>query len=115
MLYFFQILLASFLGAAGQIFFKIGAKTFTGGLFNTIISFLTNKFLFLGLVLYGISTLIYVTTLKHISLSIAYPTNATSYIAVIILSYLFLGEPLSLYKVLGAVIILIGVSILWIK
>ncbi len=103
------------MGAAGQIFFKIGAKTLTGNLLNTVISFLTNKFLFLGLVFYGISTLIYVTTLKHISLSIAYPTIATSYIAVILLSYFFLGEPLSFYKVIGTIIILIGVSVLWIK
>jgi drug/metabolite transporter (DMT)-like permease len=115
MFYFFQILLASFLGAAGQIFFKIGAKTLTGGLFNTILSFLTNKFLFIGLMLYGISTLIYVTTLKHVSLTVAYPTIATSYIVVILLSYLFLGEPLSFYKVIGTIIILIGVIILWIK
>ncbi len=113
--YFCQIVFASILGAIGQVFFKIGSKAFDGGLLQIFIAFLTNKFLFFGLVLYGISTLIYVTTLRHVSLSIAYPTIATSYITVVFLSHFFLGESLSIYKILGSVIILIGVCVLWIK
>ena len=113
--YFTQIVLASILGAVGQVFFKIGSKAFTGSFVQIFVAFLTNKFLFFGLILYGISTLVYVTTLRHISLSIAYPTIATSYITVVFLSHFFLGENLSVYKILGSVMILIGVCVLWIK
>ncbi len=110
-----KIIIAVLLGAVGQVFFKLGSASFKGNFFDHILLFITNKFLFAGLVLYGISTLIYVTTLQKIPLSVAYPLISIGYIFVLLLSYFFLGETLSLGKILGTVIIIIGVCVLCLK
>jgi multidrug transporter EmrE-like cation transporter len=110
-----KIVIAVFLGAIGQVFFKLGSASFKGGFFDHIILFLTNKFLFFGLTLYGISTLIYVTALQKIPLSLAYPLISIGYIFVLFFSYFFLGEALSLSKILGTLIIISGVCVLCLK
>ena len=110
-----KIIIAVLLGAVGQVFFKLGSSSFKGGFFDHIMLFLTNKFLFFGLALYGISTLIYVTALQKIPLSLAYPLISIGYIFVLFFSYFFLGEALSLSKILGTLIIIIGVCVLCLK
>ena len=110
-----KIIIAVLLGAVGQVFFKLGSSSFKGGFCDNILLFLTNKFLFFGLALYGISTLIYVTTLQKIPLSLAYPLISIGYIFVLFFSYFFLGEALSLSKILGTLIIIIGVCVLCLK
>ncbi|MFT4967595.1 MAG: putative membrane protein [Candidatus Deianiraeaceae bacterium] len=110
-----KLIVAVLLGSVGQVCFKIGSASFKGNFFEHLLLFITNKFLFIGLVLYGISTIIYVTTLQKIDLSLAYPVISISYVFVVLLAYFFLGESLSMYKVLGIMLITIGVGVLWIK
>ena len=111
----FQIIFAVLLGAIGQVFFKLGSSSFKGGIFDQILLFITNKFLFFGLILYGISTLIYVTSLSKVPLSLAYPLISIGYIFVLLFSHFFLGETLSISKILGTTIIISGVCVLCLK
>ncbi|RMF56013.1 hypothetical protein D6745_00550 [Candidatus Woesearchaeota archaeon] len=101
------VLFCAFLGAGGQIFFKLASENLN---FN-IISWLTNYKLIIGLFLYGIATVLFVYTLKFGEVSLLYPIIATSYIWVSIFAVLFLGEHMSIYKWLGILMIISGVSL----
>lgn len=105
------ILLVAFcawLGAIGQIFFKLASET----LKFDFIALITNWKLFLGLTLYGIATILFLIALKHSNLSIAYPIIATSYVWVTILSKVFLNEPFPSYKWIGIIMIIMAVGVI---
>ena len=63
----------------------------------------------LGVLFYGLSSIIFIIVLKMTDLSIAYPMTSMSYIFVTIFSYKFLGEKINKYKMMGIVLIIIGV------
>jgi small multidrug resistance pump len=69
--------------------------------------------LILGFFLYFISAVLYILALKKIDLSVAYPTISISYIFIIVLSHFIFGETLTTYKILGSVLIVLGVSLIW--
>ncbi|NQU78389.1 EamA family transporter [Candidatus Woesearchaeota archaeon] len=105
------ILLVAFcalLGATGQIFFKLGSKTLS----LDLLALATNWKLLLGLVFYGIATILFVLALKHGNLSILYPIIATSYVWVTIFSSIFLKEAFPAFKWIGILSILVGVFII---
>jgi undecaprenyl phosphate-alpha-L-ara4N flippase subunit ArnF len=58
---------------------------------------------------YIASFVIWLHVLKILPLSIAYPAASISYIGVIIASAVFLGEPVNLFKIIGAALIITGV------
>ena len=107
----FVVLLVAFcalLGAIGQVFFKLAS----GSLSFEIVSLITNWKLFLGLFLYGVATILFLVALKYGDLSILYPIIATSYVWVTIFSVAFLGEVFPLYKLIGIVMIVLGVGVI---
>ena len=67
-----------------------------------------------GFLLYFISAILYIYSLKKIDLSIAYPTISLSYIAIIFLSFLLFGETITLLKIIGCAIIILGVFLVWV-
>lgn len=73
-------------------------------------SLLTNYHLQGGLGLYAIGTIIFIPALKGGDLSVLYPLVATTYIWVSFWSIKFLGEKMNIYKWLGILLILAGVS-----
>jgi small multidrug resistance pump len=98
------------LGSIGQILFKFGAVHGLGYL-----QILFSPTIILGLLSYFLSALIYIIVLKHIPLSIAYPTISLSYIVIIILSHYFFGEAVTIQKIASMILIISGVSLLYIK
>jgi multidrug transporter EmrE-like cation transporter len=96
------------LGAAAQIFMKIGMKHFQ----LDPIALLTNYALIGGYVLYGINTLMLVLALKDGELSMLYPIIALTYVWVTLLSYLILNEHPNLFKNIGIATIVVGVAVL---
>jgi len=102
------VLIAAFLGAVGQFFFKIGAVQLGKGW----ISWLMNWKLLVGLAFYGIATILFLYVLKSAPLSLAYPIIATSYIWVSLLAWAFLGEPFPIYKWLGVFLIIAGITVI---
>jgi multidrug transporter EmrE-like cation transporter len=98
--------LISIVGALGALFFKRGSAKFSlslSGIFR-------NRNLIIGVLLYAITTLVFVFALKGGELSILYPFVSTGYIWTAIFSYKFLGEGFSRYKLLGMALIIVGVS-----
>ena len=102
------VLFCAFLGALGQVLFKLGSASVS----LDILSWLINWKVLLGMVLYGISAVLFIVALKHGNLSELYPLIATSYVWVAFLATRFLGEPFSPLKWLGIGLIVGGVSLI---
>jgi len=99
----------SILGAIGQIFFSKAS----GNIHLTKpFELLTNYNLMIGLFSYGISMVLYILVLKHGDVSVLYPIIALSYIWVLIMSVVFLGEQITLFKSLGVLLIVGGVALI---
>ena len=99
------VLFCALLGAVGQVFFKLGSATLKLDAY----SLLTNWKVIIGLVLYGLATILFLIALRQGNLSILYPIIATSYIWVSIFSVYFLHESFSPFKWLGIGFIVLGV------
>jgi drug/metabolite transporter (DMT)-like permease len=100
--------LAAFIGSIGQLEFKQGANN----LQFDIKMLLTNYHLIAGLVVYALSTVLYIYALNKENLSILYPIIATSYIWTLIFSKVFLKEPVGLTSWAGVFFILLGVALI---
>jgi uncharacterized membrane protein len=100
--------LSAFIGSIGQLEFKRGATN----LQLDIKWLLTNYHLILGLVVYGVSTILYIYALNKEQLSIIYPIAATSYIWTTIFSKILLKESVGLTSVVGVFFILLGVTLI---
>lgn len=89
-----------------QLFLKFGADK----LELSFVGLITNLFLILGCVFYGIGAIILVLALKYGDLSVVYPFISLSFIWVALLSMIFLRESLALLQWVGILIIITGVS-----
>ena len=96
-------------GAAAQILIKSGANTLTS---SNPLAMITNLPLMAGYSLYGISTVMLVLALRDGELSILYPVISLTYVWVTFLSLLLFKESMNPYKLLGVLIIVLGVAIL---
>ena len=115
-------IIAVIIGSVGQIILKIGTTSYPGSIandfFSSISSFLNILFIpqiFIGLACYAVSALLWIVVLSHLEVSKAYPILGLSYIFVLLLSFFFLGESLTLSKTLGSFFILFGVVLISLK
>ena len=102
------VIIACIIGAYGGILLKKGADT----LKFKFKAMIRNKFLINGVLLYGLSIVLYIIALKGGELSILYPLVSTTYIWIAIFSQKLLKEKMNKYKWLGIALILIGVSLI---
>lgn len=100
------VVLGSFLGAAGSLYFKKGSSKLTKNIFQN----LKNYSLIIGFCLYIVAASMYVFALRGGDLSILYPLVSTTYIWIIVLSYYFLKEKMNKWKWFGITSIVIGVT-----
>lgn len=114
------ILVNVVLGSAGQLALKHGVNSMGGlhagpgpaGLLTGALKAISTPYVFLGFALYGISAIIWLHILSQVRLSIAYPMISLSYVAVVILSSLFLKERISPVTIAGLLLICLGVSLI---
>lgn len=102
------ILLSVLLGAIGQIAFKYGATHLaeTGSLMDKVIAAWP---IIGGLLLYGVSTLLWIFALRTVELSYAYPMISLGYVLVFIASYFLFHESIGPQRLGGLVLILSGI------
>jgi multidrug transporter EmrE-like cation transporter len=75
-------------------------------------SLVTNLWLWVGLICYGVSVVVWILALSRVDVSIAYPMLSIGYIVnAVAASHLF-NEPLGIGKVVGIGIIIVGVYVL---
>lgn len=70
-----------------------------------------DPFIFSALCLTFISGLCWMATMTKFDISFAYPFTLLGFVAVLLLSALLLGENFNAYKIVGCVIIILGVLI----
>ena len=68
--------------------------------------------IFIGLIFFGTSFLLWIKVLTKNELSYAYPMVSLGYVIVTIASFIIFNETLSLNKILGIVIIIFGVFLI---
>lgn len=116
---FFQLLIISVtFNVTANILLKKGVLAF-GGLSGTRASLIpellraaATPYLWVGLVLYGLSFLIWLRILSFNDLSRAYPIFATVvFLATTVGSIKFLNEGVSITRIVGIIVMLIGIYI----
>jgi drug/metabolite transporter (DMT)-like permease len=110
------VVFCTFIGAAAQILFKIGANklpavSVTEMLANPLLV-LSDIPLFGGLACYGVFTLLIIFALRDGELSVIYPVIALTYVWVTFLSVVVFHEALNTFKVCGVIVIVVGVAIM---
>ena len=100
------------IGVAGQLLMKHGVSqlgNISGGVVQFLLKALFSPWVIAGLFGYGIGTLIWLLILSKVDVSYAYPMLSLGYVFLLIFAALFLGEQISLIRIAGVVLIVIGV------
>ena len=96
MLAYFLLFLSILTAVAGQVLLKFGMTKRPTFQVHQVLTLVTDWHVVLGVVSYGISTLLYFSVLSSLELSFAYPTVSLGYVFVIIMSKIFFGETITL-------------------
>jgi drug/metabolite transporter (DMT)-like permease len=103
------LILNIFLLVAGQCIWKTGMGKIDE---FSIVNLMASWYMWLGIILYGIATILWLKVLSAMPLSIAYPAQSMAYVMGIFFAYLFFGEPITISKVIGSLLIACGVVVI---
>ena len=104
------MLFSTLIGATAQVLFKKSGALLPSP--PTLVDMITCLPLLGGYCLLGIQTLLLSVALKNAELSVLYPIIALSYVWVMLASVMIFHETLNPYKIVGVVVIVIGVTVL---
>ncbi len=101
------------LSSAAQIALKRGMAPPPGtDLGGTYAHALNSPMVWVGLGLYGLSTLLWLWVLSRLDVSLAYPLVSLGFVVTMAAGVLWLGEPFSWLRVGACTLIVIGVTLL---
>ena len=112
------ILLSVLFVATGQLMLKQGlidlGELHFGkeDLSETASKVFTSPLVLFGITLFALSSVLWLTALSRAELSFAYPLLSIGYATVAVASFVLFNETLSITRIIGIVVILIGISIL---
>lgn len=112
---FLLIVLSVFLSVVAQIFLKHGMShpnihtSFESGISPGLFAILTNISVLAGLLAYVSSAAVWLGVLAKVEVSKAYPFVGLGFIGTMLFGYFFLHEPLTTTKIIGTLLILVGV------
>ncbi len=101
------VLVVTIFTSAAQAFYKAGVDR---GLSLDLHALITNYPLIVGIALYGVGAVLLLISLRHGELSVLYPIVSLSYIWVSLIAAHYFNEPMNIYKWLGVLAIIAGVS-----
>lgn len=111
------VLAAVVLTAAAQLLLKAGAEKLAplslsvSGAFAFAMRIASEPHLLAGVACYFISMLLWIMALTRMEVSVAYPMLSLGYVLTAIAAYFLFGEAVSVQRVLGIVVIIVGVVI----
>jgi drug/metabolite transporter (DMT)-like permease len=114
----FYILVSVVAGAAGQVLLKKGMGSMgpltlsVSELGNILWRIGTNPYVVIGLAIYVGGTVFWLTALSRVDLSYAYPFASLSYIVMLIASWQLFNEDITVLRLLGTLIVCVGVFII---
>jgi len=104
---------------AGQVLWKKGLAILPGvysaGITHLLLGLGGSIYIWSGLVLYGLATLLWLYLLSKYDLSYIYPFTSLSFVMAIFVSSLLLGETVTWNRWAGAVTIVLGVYLVSLK
>ena len=106
----FLTLVAALFTSFSQLLFKRGLTKRLDSVYD-ILKTLTNKTILLGLCGYAVSFTLYLIALQKSQLSVVFPIFASSFIFVTIISARLFKEKIGTYRILGVILIFIGITI----
>lgn len=104
------------LSAVGQICFKLGLNSLArsgvpAGTMHKIILALLTPGVMVGLGLYGLSTLLWLSALSRLELSQAYPFVGLGFAITTLMGWWFFSDHLTTERIAGVVVILVGIML----
>lgn len=112
------ILLSILLVSSGQLILKFGMTQLgvldfsLGSIADTAIKIALTPYVIIGVLLFGLSSVLWLTALSRAELSYAYPLFSIGYAIVSISSWFLFNEKMNGFRIAGIAIIILGVSIL---
>lgn len=95
----------------GQILFKITSRSIAGTDSASIIALAGNPWLLSAVAIYGAATVGWVFVIRDVPISRAYLFMSLTFVAVPIIAWGTLGEPVSLRHIIGTAIIIAGIVV----
>ncbi len=115
----FAVLFSVALGVGAQLLLKAGVSTpavtqalNAGQRTGVLMAFATSPLVWVGLSVYGASAMVWLYVLAKVDVGIAYPFVGLGFVLTMILGWVLFGEDLSVMRLLGALLIVIGVIVL---
>jgi multidrug transporter EmrE-like cation transporter len=96
----------------GMIFHHLNNGIATDDLFILSLKFLSNYWILGGIFLHFCALIFWLWALSYVEISYAYPFLALGYVMVGAMAWLWLGEDISLAKIIGMAVIMIGILII---
>lgn len=101
-LYFIVLLIMTILGSVAALFLKKASNI--GGIF----AMFKNIYLYIGGFLYLASAVLNIWILRYLEYSVVLPLTSFTYIWTMILSHILLEEKITIKKIVGVILILVG-------
>jgi hypothetical protein len=105
-IYYLGLLIMTMIGAVASLFLKKASGS------NGLVEMLKNVNLYIGGFLYITSAVLNIWLLKILDYSVILPLTSLTYIWTMVLSYFILKEKITLKKMVGVCLILIGAIII---
>jgi multidrug transporter EmrE-like cation transporter len=109
---------AMFLSTTGELFLKrgmneIGALDLAAfdTILPTIFKLLQTPSIWIGFLGFGLGSFFWLSVISRVPLSLAYPMLGLMYVIIVVESWIFLGEGLHPMRLLGSLVVGIGVAI----
>jgi len=113
------ILISVFFSTVGQLLLKRGMNTLGSvtlsldQLFSILWRMATNPAVLFGLVIYLVGTVFWLAALSRVDLSYAYPFASLSYVVMLVASWMMFDEKITLARIMGTIVIGIGVLLIY--
>jgi drug/metabolite transporter (DMT)-like permease len=102
----------------GELFLKrgmneIGSFDFASvdTIIPTLIKIFSNPNIWIGFIGFGGGSIFWLSVISRVHLSLAYPMLALSYVIVVVESWIFLGEGLHPLRIIGSIVVGLGVAL----
>ena len=82
------------------------------GITHHLGTMLTNLWLWLAMFCYAVSILMWMVVLSKVEVSFAYPFLSVGYVVAALVGYYFFGESLTLTRIVGIIVICVGVFLI---
>lgn len=110
------ILLSVSLNCAAQLLIRKGMMTVgevnASNMLQMLVPMVSNVFLWLAMACYGLSFFLWLIVLSRVEVSYATPFLSVGYVLVAVAGHYLFGEQVSLMRIVGIVVICVGVFVL---